>query len=441
MKSRFLSIFLASSIMLSGSSVFAEETTETTTETTTEQSIDTDNMSNMMEQMDESFGKDITTYDTSDLSVSGGNHGGTTMTLSEFQTMMNDNSETMTIDNDTVFNYMKNSLDVGEDISLSSAFSSSTGLEIPSNLMYDLSDCGLTGTVDASSINLQYADLTTNLSDTFNTASLDLSSKTVNATTLFENTYGDLASELQVEKATLPSDFNFSSLSAQNQSSINEAYNSAFSNSDYNSIKNKVSTSSVFEEASKGLTMPDLLDFDDLNNLTKDYKSELEADWSSTAADSRSDTWATYQNNLSKLDDYDDEKSLVTNEQEEAKNKISQIDEENADLRYKAETTSGNYIGKKIDDMGGYDWVDPFYEWVNGDAQENSDKYNEEALEREGIYYDEDTQRYYKKDSTTESTTQQKTTEATTQNKSKYIDNSKETNDEAKDIYGRKYIN
>lgn len=437
---KLLSILLTSSIILSGIPVYADDTTENTesaTETTTEQAIDTESMQNNMNQLEESFGKDVTTYDSSNLSVSGGNHGGTTMTLSEFQNMIKDNSESMTIDNDTMFNYMKNSLDAGEDINLSYAFSNSTGLEIPSNFMYDLSDCGMSGTLDASNINLQYADLTNSLSEDYNTAALDLSQNTVDATTLFENTYGDLSNELQIEKASLPSDFNFSSLSEQNQNAINEAYNSAFSSSDYNSIKNKVSTSSVFEEASKGLTMPDLLDFETLSNLTEDYNADIEKEWSETASSGKSDTWATYQGNLNNQQDY--ESSGVSEAQEGVKNKIAETESSNADARYKASTTKSNYIGKKIDDLGGYDWVDPVFEYFNGDAEENSKEYEKNWQEENGIYYDEESQRYYK----TEPTTNNKTDNSgsTTNEKTEYNDNSKKVIEEAKKLYERKYIN
>ncbi|MCR5624235.1 MAG: hypothetical protein K6G11_03220 [Lachnospiraceae bacterium] len=374
MTQKIISVILATSIILSGNVVYAEDNaTEVTTETTTEQSNNSEKLNEMMDQMENDFGKDTNIYNDSDLTISGGNHGGTTMTLSDFQELINSDSKTLSIDNDTMFNYMKNSLDAGEDISLSSAFSNSTGIEIPSNLMYDLSDCGITGNLDASNINLQYADLSTNLSDTYNSASLDLSKNTINATTLFNNTYGDLVNKLQVTEATLPTDFDFSSLSSQNQTAINEAYNSAFSNSDYNSIKNKVSTSSVFEEASKGLTMPDLLDLETLNSLTTDYNSEIEKQWSETALSGKSDTWATYQGNLSNQQDY--ESSGVAEAQEGVKNKITETESSNADARYNASTTKGNYIGKKIDDWGGYDWVDPFYNWLHGgDNQERSDE-------------------------------------------------------------------
>ncbi len=313
-----LAILLVSGIIMSGAVCFADgqnsddgvgdlskyKASDPSTESTTESNnIDTDSLSNMMDQMDSKYKTtEAATVDPNYLSQ-GGNHGGTSMTLNDFKNMVNENSDAFNnTDNDTMFNYMKNSLDKGEDVNLSDAFKSSTGLTIPDNFMYDLSSCGMDGTLDASSINLEYGKLLNNINSSYDTKIEDLSSCAMDASTLFTNTYGDLASKLQTDEATLPSDFSFKKISESAKKSMSEGYKDVTKDSNYNSIKDSVNTKNVFDKASKNLTMPDLLSTDDLNNLNSSYKSDLENNWNSKTSTSKKNNADEYNSNKNSLD-------------------------------------------------------------------------------------------------------------------------------------------
>ncbi len=255
-KNKFFVLLLTSSLVLSSFSVYAEENTEETTESTTEISTE------------------FTTEDLNSPYHAGTN---TTMTLSEFKDMVDVNSESFEkLGNDEVYKMMKNSLMNGEDIALTEAFSMSTGLEIPDNMMYDLSDCGMDGTIDTTSINLQYANVMAQMDKDFNTSLDNLSSNSVTATELFNNTYGNLANELKVSKAELPEGFSFSELAVQNSTSFANAYGNAINSSEFQNIRNTVSIRDMFSEADKGVTRYGLASLSDLDLLTKDYELGIE---------------------------------------------------------------------------------------------------------------------------------------------------------------------
>lgn len=366
MRKRLMVLFLTSTFLIPNISVFADETTENNTETTTEATTSTiDSIQNTMNEMSNS-------YDTS--SVSGGknkgNHGGTTMTLSEYQSLIESNStDFKQLDNDTMFNVMKNSLDAGEDINLGDAFTQSSGLDIPSNFMYDLSDCGIDGKLDASEINLEYANLLSNMDKEYSNNAEDLSDNALDATKLFSNTYGDLAEKLQIDEATLPEDFSLSAITKQNTDTINSAYNSALNSSEYSSVKSKVNSSDIFEKASQGLSMPSLMSPSDLSALTSDYNSQLENKWNAKSNESKAACDDLYNKNKSATDSkYADEISNINAKREENDNKKQETEDKIGQERNKAEATKGNGIGKMLDEWGWYKWVD------NIDYQEKAEK-------------------------------------------------------------------
>lgn len=366
MRKRLMVLFLTSTFLIPNIPVFADETTENNTETTTEATTSTiDSLQNTMNEMSNS-------YDTS--SVSGGknkgNHGGTTMTLSEYQSLIESNStDFKQLDNDTMFNVMKNSLDAGEDINLGDAFTQSSGLDIPSNFMYDLSDCGINGKLDASEINLEYANLLSNMDKEYSNNAEDLSDNALDATKLFSNTYGDLAEKLQIDEATLPEDFSLSAITKQNTDTINSAYNSALNNSEYSSVKSKVNSSDIFEKASQGLSMPSLMSPSDLSALTSDYNSQLENKWNAKSNESKAACDDLYNKNKSATDSkYADEISNINAKREENDNKKQETEDKIGQERNKSEATKGNGIGKMLDEWGWYKWVD------NIDYQEKAEK-------------------------------------------------------------------
>ena len=366
MRKRLMVLFLTSTFLIPNIPVFADETTENNTETTTEATTSTiDSLQNTMNEMSNS-------YDTS--SVSGGknkrNHGGTTMTLSEYQSLIESNStDFKQLDNDTMFNVMKNSLDAGEDINLGDAFTQSSGLDIPSNFMYDLSDCGINGKLDASEINLEYANLLSNMDKEYSNNAEDLSDNALDATKLFSNTYGDLAEKLQIDEATLPEDFSLSAITKQNTDTINSAYNSALNSSEYSSVKSKVNSSDIFEKASQGLSMPSLMSPSDLSALTSDYNSQLENKWNAKSNESKAACDDLYNKNKSATDSkYADEISNINAKREENDNKKQETEDKIGQERNKSEATKGNGIGKMLDEWGWYKLVD------NIDYQEKAEK-------------------------------------------------------------------
>ncbi len=263
---KIASCFLASALVFSPISVFAADdgfSNETSTETATE--ITTEN-----EQTN-----------ISNNNVTAGTNN-TTMTLSEFTSMIDTKSDSFTkVNNDDVFQMMKNSLDAGESVRLMDAWEISEGLSIPDNMMYDLSECGMDGSIDASEINFDYANLMTKLDENYATASTDLSAFTISSTELFNNTYGDLAEQLKVGEAVLPDGFDFNTMTTQNSASMQTAYESALNDSEYLTVKNTVSVNNVFEQAKNGPTKYSLMSADDLSKLLKTYSSDLEEDYES----------------------------------------------------------------------------------------------------------------------------------------------------------------
>lgn len=268
------SLILAGTLAFSPLSVYAAENgaeTETTTETTTE---------------------------TPDLNTSVNTFNATnnanTMTLSEFTNMVDINSSSFQkLNNDDVYQMMKNSLDAGESVKLTEAFAMSEGLEIPNNMMYDLSDCGMDGTVDASSINLEYASLLTQMDTNYDTAMEDLSSFSVSTTDLFNNTYGDLVKDMQISEATLPSNFSFENLTTQNTTSMDNTYKNILNSSDYTTIKNNVSLGNVFQQAANGPSKYGLMSGEDMETLLGDYSADAESNYKTKKSASK--TWHSNQ--------------------------------------------------------------------------------------------------------------------------------------------------
>ena len=289
----------------------AENDTEASTEDTN-QEIYEEKIDRKMDESVEESSIELTTAELPDLSdklpdltdkdTNKGKHGGITMTYDEFMTQVGDNKDAFqNIDNDTMFNMMKNSLDAGEDISLGEAFSMSEGLEIPSNFIYDLSETGLNGQLDASSINLQYANLITNMNLSGNQSVEDLSKNTVGAVNYFNSSYGDLADQLKINQATLPDGFDFTSICQNSSSQMSSAYGSLAGSSEYNSIRSRINVSSLFDAAAEGLSQPDLLSFDDLEGMTGSYDDKLKNNSLSMASEGKNQMRQDYLNRCDEI--------------------------------------------------------------------------------------------------------------------------------------------
>lgn len=300
--------------------------------------------------------------DLTDKDTNKGKHGGITMTYDEFMTQVGDNKEAFqNIDNDAMFNMMKNSLDAGEDISLGEAFSMSEGLEIPSNFIYDLSETGLNGQLDASSINLQYANLITNMSTSGNQSIEDLSKNTVGAVNYFNSSYGDLADQLMINQATLPEGFDFTSICQNSSSQMSSAYGSLADNSEYNSIRSKINVSSLFDAAAEGLDAPELLSFSDLEGMASSYDEQLKNNSLSIASESKNQLRQDYLNRCDEIGNNSDfDVSIYANGANASQNYNDTINEindarnrqtadffESAAYGWEGESAGGNNIFKK----------------------------------------------------------------------------------------------
>lgn len=241
-------------------------------------------------------------YEPYELTTEEINHGGYSMTLSEYQSMVAGNSDSFNLaNNDRMFYMMQNSLDKGEDISLGTAFSMSERLNIPDNYIFDISSSGFNTNFDATSINVQYGVLLNQMNSNSDILKTDLSNKTSDAVSLFNNTYGDLATQFQLGEASLPNDFSFSDVVNQNSIAMNNAYGSILESSDYQGVKNSLNIGGLFNQASQGLSMPGLCSLSDLNTLKSEYNNQTRADWETRTQNQKSADWGTYANNLAAI--------------------------------------------------------------------------------------------------------------------------------------------
>lgn len=201
------------------------------------------------------------------------------MTLGDFKTSIETNSDAFSsVNNDAMFQMMKNSMDAGESISLGEAFSMTTGLTVPSNFMYDLSDSGISGEVDVQSINLQYAQLLNGMNTSLNSAAENLSAKEQDATALFKNNYGDLSKQLQIGTAKIPDGFSFAEIANSNTQSIYNAYSSALNSSDYGKVRKSLNVESIFTSAQKGVKEPNLISANGLKEIVQSSGTGIKAE-------------------------------------------------------------------------------------------------------------------------------------------------------------------
>ncbi len=289
-----VSVIAAGMILSSNQLVYADETTEAVTEATTEAIQNDGNTDDT--SLGENNEESTTEKDASSPSFNYGNHGGITMTYSEFRSHIEDNKESFQkIDNDELFNMLKNSVDAGEDISLGDAFSNAKGLEIPSNFIYDLSETGMTGHVDGSTLNLQYANLISNMDKDALEMNTDLSSKAIGATEYFNNTYSDV---LNGQKIELPSNFDLSDMCQDNLINMLDSYSDYEGDGNFSGIRNGMNISDMYGTAAGGLSKPELMSPESLSGLTSDYNNQLKNNALDAAKASKQDLYDKYMAGL-----------------------------------------------------------------------------------------------------------------------------------------------
>lgn len=182
---------------------------------------------------------------------------------------------------------MQNSLEAGQNISLSDAFNLS-GLTIPSNSMFDLSNSEISGTLDPTLVNYEYATLVSNMNK--DTDSIDLSEQSSGAVNLFQNNYGDLANQLKVNEYSLPDNFSMQDMVQKNNDAVNNAYESIYNSGDYSSVRESIDVSSIFSQAQAGLSMPKTESASSLNKRL----SEATADAKSNSASQKNSALSEY---------------------------------------------------------------------------------------------------------------------------------------------------
>ena len=205
------------------------------------------------------------------------------MTLDQFLATMDTQSETYkNLDYGDVFDIMKNSVMAGESIDLSSVLSIK-GLTVPNNEMFDLSKCGLTGEIDPSLINLQYAEMVTGMDK--DAQALDLSSQSKGAVSLFRSEYGNIAESIKtLDEYKIPKSFNVDTMAKKQNKEIDKIYKEAYKDTGFKNIRNTIDSSSVFEEANKGVPTATLDDQTEANNRANRqyYESTAEKSKSKT---------------------------------------------------------------------------------------------------------------------------------------------------------------
>jgi len=107
-------------------------------------------------------------------------------------------------DFDGIFSDMSNSLLNGQSLTLSDAIQNNSDLKLSTDSKFDMSDMNLISStaVDMGLVNMQYQNLSASLSDSFN--GMDLSGKSQNCMSLFDNTYGGIAEQLSLSEPQLP---------------------------------------------------------------------------------------------------------------------------------------------------------------------------------------------------------------------------------------------
>lgn len=157
---------------------------------------------------------------------------------------------------DQMFSEMNQKLQNGERISFSELFKNYSPLQLDSSSLFDMSDMGSlfdSSNNDMSITNLKYAVAASDMETTY--AESDLSGQSGNCMDLFNSTYGDIASQMQLKTPEIPESFNVNSMLSSEADSIQKAYSSATNSAAFSSVKNNISISDIFSKARSGVNI------------------------------------------------------------------------------------------------------------------------------------------------------------------------------------------
>ena len=98
-------------------------------------------------------------------------------------------------------------------------------------------------------------------------AESDLSGQSGNCMDLFNSTYGDIASQMQLKTPKIPESFNVNSMLSSEADSIQKAYSSATNSAAFSSVKNNISISDIFSKARSGVSSKSLASTSTLKSM------------------------------------------------------------------------------------------------------------------------------------------------------------------------------
>lgn len=169
---------------------------------------------------------------------------------------------------DQMFSEMSQKLQNGEQISFSELFNNYSPLQLDSGSLFDMSDMESLfskSNDDMSITNLKYALAASDMETTY--SNMDLSGQSANCMELFNNTYGDLASQMQLKTPEIPESFNVNSMLSSEADAIQKAYSSATNSEAFSSVKNNISIGSIFSKAQGGVSSKSLASSSTLKSM------------------------------------------------------------------------------------------------------------------------------------------------------------------------------
>lgn len=147
------------------------------------------------------------------------------------------------------------------EVNLSQAMSDVFGFSLKKNLSTDLTDLSalnLSERFDQDYLNMQFESLSKTMGENMQVNMDDLKGSSVNAVELFNNTYGDLYSQLSLMDTSIPKDFDPAKMLKNSRSMIDSTYSKAISSGSFGDIKDSISIGRIFSQASKGVSAPGL---------------------------------------------------------------------------------------------------------------------------------------------------------------------------------------
>lgn len=235
--------------------VSAAETTDATKTTDALTNNLSDTSSFTIEDFKQSNNNSAITEDLSNMDLS--DLGDGTLTSEKL-------AETLSFSTEDILESMHSALS-GDDTSLSEVLQNYTPFEIDMDAYYSIEDLELKSQNDFGTINLQYVTLSNDLAET--QSNLDMSGFSRTATDAFNDTYGDLASQISLTTYSIPEGFSVDNILASGSAQINSLYSSALSSDMFQTVKGNISFGSIFAKAKEGVSTYSLASVDTLRNM------------------------------------------------------------------------------------------------------------------------------------------------------------------------------